>query len=271
MNDLVKNILLEDTRNNLLQQSKRGKREKTDGKTRYEKRLNVRMADSVNSYNNIDMNKLFKEDIITLSIPVKGETDSYFVKISFGDFLDRLKNRLKQKKSNGVELRDIIRSLVESFNGDNVYIFCSCSDWKYRFSYWATVKDITSGPPENIPANITNPTNDLGPACKHVLLVLSNTKWIIRLSSVIFNYINYIQTHKEKLYADIIYPKLYDKKYEKDVQLDLFDDEFDTEPQDIDVSQKYAQTKTRFKPGTQQGVQFAPKEDNRQLKLDIDK
>ena len=90
MNNIVKNILLEDSRNSLLQQSKRGKKER-DGKTRYEKRLNVKMANSVNSYNNIDMDKLFKEDIINLHIPITGETAGYFVKISFGDFLERLR------------------------------------------------------------------------------------------------------------------------------------------------------------------------------------
>ena len=89
-NNIVKNILLEDSRNSLLQQSKRGKKER-DGKTRYEKRLNVKMANSVNSYNNIDMDKLFKEDIINLHIPITGETAGYFVKISFGDFLERLR------------------------------------------------------------------------------------------------------------------------------------------------------------------------------------
>ena len=135
-------------------------------------------------------------------------------------------------------------AIVSAFNGDNVYIFCECPDWAFRFSYWATVKDITSGPPENRPSDITNPRNDLGPACKHVMLVLSNTKWAVKLGAVIYNYINYIRTHREKLYADIIYPALFDKPYEKDVQLDVFDDTMDTARPDIDKSQEYARTKT---------------------------
>lgn len=213
------------------------------------------------------MDKLFKEDIVTLDVPVIGETDSYHVKISFADFLERLRNKVKDK--NDVELRDVIRSLVESFNqGKNVYIFCTCADWKYRMSYWATVNKITSGPPETIPSDITNPKDDLGPGCKHSLLVLSNSRWIIKLSSVIFNYINYMKVHREKLYAQIIYPAIFGKEYEQEYQLDIFDDTADTDKDMISKSNEYARTKTQFQKGNQSGVQFAPKEDNDQLTIE---
>ena len=34
------------------------------------------------------MNKLFKENILDVNVPVKGETDNYLVKITVGGFLD---------------------------------------------------------------------------------------------------------------------------------------------------------------------------------------
>lgn len=263
-------ILYEDSRSSLLQQSKKGKREKIDGKTRYEKRLNVKMANSVRSYNNLDMDKLFKQDIMDVHIPITGETAGYFVRISFGDFLDRLKRRIKQRKVTRVELKDVIYSLVSAFNGDNVYIFCECPDYKYRLAYWATQNNITSGRKENIPSKITNPNNDLGPGCKHIMLVLSNTKWLIKVASVVYNYINYMEVHYERLFADFIYPAIYDKPYDKDVQLDMFDDEIDTARPDIEKSQEYAKKKTQFKKGHQGGIQFAPKEDDSQLSIDTE-
>lgn len=157
----------------------------------------------------------------------------------------------------------------ENFLVNAGVVLHNCPDWTYRMSYWATQTNITSGPPQVIPSDITNPNNDLGPGCKHVMLVLSNTKWIVKTSAVIFNYINYIKVHREKLYADIIYPAIFDKPYEKDVQLDVFDDTMDTARPDIDKAQEYAKTKTQFKKGNQSGLQFAREDDDKdQLPLE---
>ena len=54
--------LLEDKRNDLISQSRRGEKEK-DGKTRYEKRVKSKVASTVREFNQIDMNNLFKHGI----------------------------------------------------------------------------------------------------------------------------------------------------------------------------------------------------------------
>ena len=59
--------LLEDKRNDLISQSRRGEKEK-DGKTRYEKRVKSKVASTVREFNQIDMNNLFKEKLITTSL-----------------------------------------------------------------------------------------------------------------------------------------------------------------------------------------------------------
>jgi hypothetical protein len=154
------------------------------------------------------MNKLFKDNILDVNVEVNGETDNYIVTMSFGGFLDLLHEQL-EKNNNILDLRTISRALVSAFNSDNVYIHCSCADWKYRMAYWATVTDINSGEPESRPSDITNPNNTKGPGCKHALLVLSNNTWLIKVSSVIHNYIEYMKKHYERLYADVIYPAIY--------------------------------------------------------------
>jgi hypothetical protein len=159
----------------------------------------------------------------------------------------------------------IIKALVKSFNDENVFIRCSCPDFKYRFSYQFTKKGLITGPGESIPADITNPNDDLGNGCKHILLVLGNTNWVISLGSVIYNYINYMELHYKKMYADIIYPAIYGKKYEEPVQLDLDTidkDELDTDSETVDKSNRYARDKGKFKKGNTQGVRFARKPDN---------
>jgi hypothetical protein len=201
---------------------------------------------------------------MTVNLDVSGETNDYIVTISFGGFLDELRRELK--RSNDIlSLKIIIRALLNAFNSDNVYIRCTCPDFKYRGAYWASVNNIIVGEKETRPSDITNPEDDIGPGCKHIMLVLSNTSWIIKLASVVHNYINYMQKHYEKMYADIIYPAIYQKKYEEPVQLDLDTmdkDDLDTSSDMLDKSNKYAKDKGKFKQGNKMGVRFTSKEDN---------
>lgn len=246
--------LNEDSRSSLLAKSKQSKK----GFERFKKRIKSRVANSVKQFNQIDMNKLFKDNILTVDINVKGETDNYTVKISFGGFKGLLQDQIK--KIGKFDLKAVTRALIAGFNKDDVYIHCSCPDATYRHNYWQTKNKISSGTPELRASNITNPNDDLGAGCKHVLLVLSNTSWILKVASTIYNYVNYIEKHYQKLYADIIYPAIYGKKYEEPVQLDIFDnDTLDTDKETIDKSNKYAVDKSKFQKGNTQGVRFAPK------------
>jgi hypothetical protein len=103
-----------------------------------------------------------------------------------------------------------------------VYIGCTCPDFRYRQRFWATQGNYVAGGKETRPSNKTNPHDDLGAACKHGLLILSNLDWCIKVASVINNYIKYCQTHLEQAYADYIFPKIYGIKYDKAVQMNLF-------------------------------------------------
>lgn len=222
----MKNILLEDKRSQLLSRSKTGDAyviwNQFRGKNRYQRRLYSRLAASVKNFNSIDMNKLFKDDILDVDIDVKGETDIYVVRISFSGFLDELHNFLKTQELN----RKIIsKALVRAFNADNVYINCTCPDFRYRGKYWATKNNILIGAPELRPSDITNPNDTKGPGCKHITLALSDSSWLIKVSSVIYNYIEYMKEHDERLYQKYIYPAIYQQPYDPDaeVQLDITD------------------------------------------------
>ena len=58
-----------------------------------------------------------------------------------------------------------------------------------------------------------------------------------------------MEKNKQNLYSKIIYPAIYEEEYEEPVQQSMFDDEEDIEDSDIDIANKYARTKTQFKPG----------------------
>lgn len=261
------NILNEDSRSQLIQRSKRGDNYKLDqskGRNRWERRLHSRVSHSVSTYNSINMNKLFKENILDVNVLVNGETDDYIVRMSFAGFLDYLHNQLKVNNGE-FNTRVVNRALVSAFNSDQVYIHCSCPDWKYTMAGWATRNDIDSVKgeqpliwlPTTPPNRRRNPKDTKGAGCKHVLLVLSNNTWLMKVAMVIINYVKYMEKHSQKLYADIIYPAIYQQPYSDDVQLDMFsDDELSTDETDIDTANKYAREKGRFQKGNQSGVQF---------------
>lgn len=257
----LEKYLREDSRVNLLAKSKRSQK----GFERFKRRVKSRVANTVKQYNAIDMNKLFKQDILTVDVQVKGETDNYTVKISFGGFCELLHDQITT--TNQLNLKAVTRALVNGFNRSDVYISCSCPDSQYRFRYWNTKNNVNSGDAENRPANITNPHDSLGSSCKHILLVLSNESWLLKVASTIFNYINYMEKHYKRLYADFIYPAIYMKKYEEPVQLDMFDDdELASDTSTLDTSNQYAKTKNQFKPGND--YRFKPGADKDQINIE---
>ena len=136
----------------------------------------------------------------------------------------------------------------ENFVVEAGVVLHNCPDMKFRLQYFNTRNKINSTPPQMIPSNITNPHDRLGPGCKHVMMVLSNTSWIMRVASVIKNYITYMERNRENQYAKIIYPAIYGKEYEKPVQVGMFDnkDELETEKQTLDTTNRYARTRTQF-------------------------
>lgn len=246
--------LYEDSRQQLISKSKFSNK----GRERYNKRKHSKVASSVKSFNQIDMNKLFKEGILTVNVPVHGETDDYIVKITFGGFTDILRDQIKGRET--VEFRDISKTCIIGFNKADVFVSCSCPDFAYRFKYFASVNDFNSDSPETRPSDITNPDDKLGSSCKHVLLVLNNTSWILRVARVINNYIKYMEKHYSKLYQNIMYPAIFGNPYVEPVE-EPTEDELQTDDTTIDTANEYNKNRTRFQKGNKQGIRFA-KADN---------
>lgn len=262
LESMNENLITEASRQSLITKSKVSDK----GRQRFKRRVKSKVANQVKQFNSIDMNKLFKDDILTVNVSVKGETNDYIVKISFGGFLELLRNEIKITEN--FDLRAVTRALLNGFNKDDVYIHCSCPDWKYRFAYWATKNNINSGEPQNDNGQwIRNPDDRLGSGCKHVLLVLSNNSWLIKVASVIRNYVKYMEKHYEQQYADIIYPAIFGKAYEEPVQTGLFDDDDLVSDEDtLDVANEIGRTSGQFKKGNQSGIQFAKSGEGQQIK-----
>ncbi len=154
----------------------------------------------------------------------------------------------------------------------------NCADFKYRFSYEATKNQYNSGTPELRPAKITNPNDTKGAGCKHILLVLSNMDWMMKIASVINNYIRYSRDYLQRNYADYIFPVVYGVPYNRAVQLSIFDKEdkygdaiLPTDKETIDdviaTSQQGRDEKGKFTQDNQ--FKFQPKEQDKNDLIDF--
>ena len=134
MNKISEMLLTELTKAQLINKSRNDpdinynpmNREK--GKNRYECRRFSRVSRSVQEYNQMDMNTLFKQDILTVNIKVQGETDTYVVIIKFGGILKELQREVKNN-NNQLEFKQIHRALMTVFNSGDVFMRCSCPDF----------------------------------------------------------------------------------------------------------------------------------------------
>lgn len=246
----------EATRNQLIAQSRNVGRYKdtSRGTTRMERKKYSKVANAVKSYNAIDMNQLFKQDILQVNIPVVGETDEYTVTVKLEGVVAELQKNIKNNQ-NKFEFRTIIQSLTKVFNTSDVWVKCSCPDFKYRFAHWNIIKNVSVDDSSKDPGpgkGIANPNDDKGRGCKHILLVLANGSWMMKVASVINNYCHYLSEKKPGAFLKLVFPKLYgvpaDEAAENDIVAD--NEDLETGKDLIDVVNDWAKNRGKFKKGS---------------------
>ena len=131
--------LNESTKNQLINKSKKGDlyaaKNQSKGRNRYERRIYSQMSSNRNQYNKIDMDALFKRDILTVGILVHGETDNYTVTMRFSNVCKYIRDELSRKQKDKVNFKIISRAITKAFNNGNLQINCNCKDAQYRQRY----------------------------------------------------------------------------------------------------------------------------------------
>ena len=230
-NGLNEQYLVEVSRQQLLNLGKNGAKYKGKNTSRWTAKSKCSVANTVRDYNQIDMNRFWKDDVLKFVVKVKGETDNYDVTVEFSQLSQKIQGYVKAAKNEFN--RDIVtKALMNALSSSQVKISCTCPDFKYRLAYHATNADAKAGEQETRAANITNPTNNLGLCCKHILAVLNNAYWIRNVASVIVNYANYCKENLEYNYSRFIFPKIYGVQYNQAVQMCMND--FDSDGDVID-------------------------------------
>lgn len=134
-------------------------------------------------------------------------------------------------------------------------ILHNCPDHLYNYAHWNIINNVSVDDTAHDPGpgkNIKNPNDDKGRGCKHILLVLSNGDWMMKVASVINNYIHYAEEHMQKAFMKLIFPKLYGIPADEAVENNLVPEEtnMDTEPHVIEVINKWAADRGKIKKGS---------------------
>lgn len=249
-------LLLEANRTALVSQSRNAGpyKNRERGKNRFERKKYSKIANAVKNYNEIDMNSLFKQDILLVKIPVVGENDEYTVTIKLEGVVNEIQKNIKNN-SNKLEYRTIIQALTKVFNTSDVYIKCSCPDAKYRFAHWNIVNGVSVDDSSNDPGpgkGIANPNDDKGRGCKHMLLVLANGDWMMKVASVINNYCHFLSEKRPDAFLKLVFPKLYGVPADEAEQNDIVEDNEDLETGKdlIDIINEYGRNRGKFRKGS---------------------
>jgi hypothetical protein len=249
-------MLDEATRTQLVAQSRNaGKYKDTSrGANRFQRKKYSKVANQVKSFNSIDMNKLFKQDILQVDIPVIGENDEYTVTIKLEGVVAEIQKNIKNN-NNKFEYRTVLQALTKVFNTADVYSKCQCPDFKYRFAHWNIIKNVSVDDSSQDPGpgrGIVNPNDDKGRGCKHILLTLSNGEWMMKVTSVITNYCHYLSEKKPEAFLKLVFPKLYGVPADEAAQNGIVEDNEDLETGKdlIDIVNEWAKNRGKFKKGS---------------------
>lgn len=166
-----KEVLLEKGRNDILNKTRR------ESPGRWKRRQNYKDFRFIKA----DIKDLDDKDRVVVTF----EVGDYTVIISFNNILLNLREVVKQDPKHMVKFDWVLRACNRAIDQSDIYVNCQCKDFKYRYAYVASKNSYKYGKKELRPADIRNPNDNIGGACKHILSVLSNKNWMTRVATTV--------------------------------------------------------------------------------------
>ena len=141
------------------------------------------------------------------------------------------------------------------FNTTDIYVKCTCPDHTFNYAHWNIINKVSVDDTSNDPGpgkGIANPNDSKGRGCKHILLVLANGDWMMKVASVINNYVHYASENMQKAFLKLIFPKLYGVSAEEAAENNIVEDNEDLETHKdlIDLINNYGRNRGKFKKGS---------------------
>lgn len=165
-------------------------RSKRESPERFQKQKFYKAKD----FDSVDFEELFNNDTFTW----RSRVGDYIVTISFEGPFSNLyqivgswsgKNRWKR-----IDLKTLTKCLSKALDEEDLYVDCTCSDFIYRFAFWATQSGMKYGVQQNRPPKVRNVKNNKGYVCKHILSVLYGKRFVPGAAKA---WLQYIQANPE--------------------------------------------------------------------------
>lgn len=119
---------------------------------------------------------------------ITNKVGKYYDTIELEDILYWIGLEVDNSRDKKATVENVRKALRGAMDGMDIKVDCSCPDFRFRFSYQATVLGYKYGKPETREAKITNPHN-YGSACKHLIAMLSNKQWIEQVASTVTDWV----------------------------------------------------------------------------------
>lgn len=125
-------------------------------------------------------------DWCVITTTISGNGSTYTDSIAFKYVMTDLIETVKQSSNHVVNSKSILKSIHSSLDKQDIYIDCSCADFKYRYSFWSTEGKFKWGKLQTSNGKqIRNPNNNMGCMCKHLYALLRSNKFLNLISDKI--------------------------------------------------------------------------------------
>ncbi len=140
-------------------------------------------------FENVDFEKLFTTDTFVW----KSIVGDYIVTVSFEGAFQNLYYEVRNwsgvNRYKRITLKMLTNCLSKALDTEDLYLNCSCDDFKYRFHYWLSQADAVYGVKQSVAPKVRNVKNNKGYVCKHLLAVLFGKRWVAAAAKAWYNFI----------------------------------------------------------------------------------
>jgi hypothetical protein len=170
---IYKSPLNEITRWEILNRSKR------QAPVRYKKKDGYKSFYTARDFTNIDFAKLFTNDTFVWKSRVGGYETIVSFEGAFANLYNKIGSWSGKNRWKRINLKLLTTCLSQALDEEDLYLSCTCDDFKYRFDYWLSMKyDAKYGPKQTTKPKVRNVNDNKGFVCKHLLSSLHGKKWV---------------------------------------------------------------------------------------------
>jgi len=149
------------------------------------KRYDKRIYYGVRDFGQLNVNDLVNDDMLVITAPV----GDYTCTLAYAGVLDELELILSKQKRPNVNIDTVRSAISNSIDKTDIHVDCTCADFRYRYAFVASKNGYKYGKAETRPSNITNPNDDIGATCKHLVSLLVSKEWLRKVSSIVNKFI----------------------------------------------------------------------------------